>query len=521
MKTISWIISCGLLMALLLSGGCATLPQNYDRPTTYAYTDTDNTSIGKVRSDEKAAHPGESGFVLLENGLDAFVARSILINYAERSIDVQYFLVHDDQVSRLFVDQLLKAADRGVRVRLLVDDIALGGRGLGAAILDSHPNMEVRIFNPFSRNATRFRQFFTRYGEVTRRMHNKSFTVDNQVTILGGRNIGDEYFKADPAVAFSDLDALMIGPVTKEVSKSFDLYWNHDLSFPAIALRGERPTTGQINQKRAELDHFVLQQKDSPYLQALQDAELSKEIRQGRVHYVWGKADVIYDLPDKIEHDFDRKHLHLAPKVDAYIASTREEFIVFTPYFVPMEAGVDYLKQLRERGVRVRILTNSLASTNHAFVHSGYAKHRKELLRTGVELYEVNTKLSNIEEDGETVDYGEEKTVLHAKAFVFDREKVFVGSLNLDPRSIAHNTEIGVVFSSEIVANRIANWFDENIAEVAFKLELETNENSHDKIVWYGLEDGKKVTYDKDPHTGFWLRFYVGFLSLLPIDSQL
>ena len=253
----------------------------------------------------------------------------------------------------------------------------------------------------------------------------------------------------------------------------------------------------------------------------MQNAKLSKEIRQGKVHYVWGKADVIYDLPDKIKHDFDRKHLHLAPKVDAYIASTREEFIVFTPYFVPMEAGVDYLKQLRKRGVRVRILTNSLASTNHAFVHSGYAKHRKELLRAGVELYEVNTKLSNIEEDGETVDYGEEKTVLHAKAFVFDREKVFVGSLNLDPRSIAHNTEIGVVFSSEIVANRIANWFDENIAAVAFKLELETNENSHDKIVWYGLEDGKKVTYDKDPHTGFWLRFYVGFLSLLPIDSQL
>ncbi|RLB69174.1 MAG: hypothetical protein DRH07_11275 [Deltaproteobacteria bacterium] len=154
-------------------------------------------------------------------------------------------------------------------------------------------------------------------------------------------------------------------------------------------------------------------------------------------------------------------------------------------------------------------------------MHSGYAKHRKELLRDGVELYEVNTKLSNENGEEQTVDLGKDETVLHAKAFVFDREKVFIGSLNLDPRSLDHNTEIGVVLSSEITANRIASWFDENIAEVAFRLELETDEDGYDKILWYGLEDGKKVTYDKDPHTGFWLRFYVDFLSLLPIDSQL
>ena len=163
MKIISRIISCGLLLALLLAGGCATLPENYDRPVTYAYNDTDHTAFGKARSDEKTAHPGESGFMLLENGLDAFVARAVLANYAERSIDVQYFLIHDDQVAKLFIDLLLKAADRGVRVRLLVDDIDLGGRDLGAAILDSHPNMEVRIFNPFSRKASRFRQLFTRF----------------------------------------------------------------------------------------------------------------------------------------------------------------------------------------------------------------------------------------------------------------------------------------------------------------------------------------------------------------------
>lgn len=520
-KTVSPIVSWGLLLALLLLAGCATLPENYDRPTTYAYTDTDNTLFGKARSDEKAAHPGDSGFRLLESGLDAFVARGVLSQYAERSIDAQYFLINNDLAARLFVDQLLKAADRGVRVRLLVDDIGLSDRDLGSAIMDSHPNMEVRIFNPFSRRATRFRQFFTRYGSVTRRMHNKSFTVDNQVAILGGRNIGDEYFKVDSTSVFSDLDVLVIGPVVKEVSKAFDLYWNSELSYPAIALRGEQPTAEEISRKRGELDHFIALQKNSPYLQALRDAELSKEINQGTVRYLWGEAEIFYDLPDKLKHDFDKKQLHLFPKIQVLVDSTSKELIIFTPYFVPRRAGVEYLKQLRKRGVQVKILTNSLASTNHAFVHSGYAKHRKELLRDGVELYEVNTKLSNENGEEQTVDLGKDETVLHAKAFVFDREKVFIGSLNLDPRSLDHNTEIGVVLSSEITANRIASWFDENIAEVAFRLELETNEGGDDKILWYGLEDGKKVTYDKDPHTGFWLRFYVDFLSLLPIDSQL
>jgi putative cardiolipin synthase len=459
--------------------------------------------------------------MLLENGLDAFVARAVLSQYAERSIDAQYFMIHNDQVAKLFIDQLLKAADRGVRVRLLVDDIDLGGRDLGAAILDSHPNMEVRIFNPFSRRASRLRQLITRYGSVTRRMHNKSFTVDNQVAILGGRNIGDEYFSADPIVAFSDLDVLAIGPVVKEVSKAFDLYWNDELSYPAIALKGEPPTAEEIKRERGKLDTYVAQQEDSSYLQALENADLSREVREKKVRYNWGKAEVIYDLPEKLEHGFDKRELHIAPKVKAHMDSTMEELIVFTPYFVPRRPGVEYLKKLRSRGVRVRILTNSLASTNHSFVHAGYAKHRKELLQAGVELYEINIKMLQKNREGQNVDYGKDKTVLHAKSFVFDRERVFVGSLNLDPRSIDHNTEIGLVLWSGNIANRLAGWFDQNIERVAFRLALQANDKGYEKIVWHGLEDGEKVTYDEDPYTGFWLRFYVGFLGFLPIDSQL
>lgn len=521
MKISNRITSCILILALFLAGGCATLPEDYDRQVSYAYTDTDGTGFGKARRDEKAAHQGESGFMLLENGLDAFVARAVMANFAERSIDAQYFMIHNDQVAKLFIGHLLKAADRGVRVRLLVDDIDMGGKDLGAAILDSHPNMEVRIFNPFSRRATRLRQVFTRYGSVTRRMHNKSFIVDNQVAILGGRNIGDEYFAADPAVAFSDLDVIVIGPVVRDVSGAFDLYWNHELSYSALALKGREPSSEEIEKKKGKLDEYNRLQDNSPYMQALRNADLSEKIRAEKVNYNWGEAEVLYDHPDKLEHGFDKHELHIAPRLREHMDATREEFIIFTPYFVPLRSGVEFLKELRSRGVRVKILTNSLASNNHSFVHAGYAKHRRELLRAGVELYEVNIEALREKSKDENVDYGKNKTVLHAKSFVFDREKIFIGSLNLDPRSIDHNTEIGVVLSSEEIGSEMAEWFDQHIEEVSFRLALEADDEGHETIVWHGWEGGEKVTYYKDPHTGFLLRFYVGFLGFLPIDSQL
>jgi len=211
-----------ILMAAIgvfLTNGCATLPENFEKPTSFALSDTDGTHLGTVRRDEMRAHPGQSGFLLLGNGLDAFVARVMLANYAERSIDVQYYLYHNDFVGKLFNYQLLKAADREVRIRLLVDDMDLKGRDLWAAVLDSHPNMEVRLFNPFSRKTGRMSQFVTRLGSVTRRKHNKTFTVDNQATILGGRNIGNEYFDAHPDLAFADLDVVAIGPVVKRVKR--------------------------------------------------------------------------------------------------------------------------------------------------------------------------------------------------------------------------------------------------------------------------------------------------------------
>jgi len=329
------IIFLWVILALIIVGGCATLPEGFEKPESYAYTDTDDTRLGQARRDEINAHPGQSGFLLLGNGLDAFLARALLAENAERSIDAQYYLYHDDLIGRLFTDHLLKAANRGVRVRLLVDDMDLGGRGLGAAVADSHPNIEVRIFNPFSRETNRISQFVTRAGSVTRRMHNKSFTVDNQMTILGGRNIGDEYFEADPDLAFSDLDVLAIGPVVKEVSASFDKYWNDELAYSAIALRGKAPTPQEIEQKHQQLNEFIAQQTDSAYLQSLKNSDLANTIRQGQVRYHWGEADVIYDQPEKLQHDFDKTQYHLAPKLKPYFEGVTQELIIFSPYFVP------------------------------------------------------------------------------------------------------------------------------------------------------------------------------------------
>ena len=522
MKNLSIAKLFALLTALSLVAACATLPENVGRRETFAYPDTVDTRLGREIFKEEAAHPpGESGFHLLGNGLDAFVARAVLAHVAERSIDVQYYLYHDDLVGRLLTWQLLQAADRGVRVRLLVDDMDLEGRDLSVAALDSHPNVEVRIFNPFSRKRGRTSQFLTRMGSVTRRMHNKSFTVDSQAAILGGRNIGNEYFEADPDLAFADLDVIGVGPVARGVSTAFDLYWNSELAYPVSVLIGEPPTPEEIAQKRRQLEEFVAAQADSVYLKALRNSDLADKIRKNQVRYSWGNAVVVYDRPEKMLHDKGEKEYQLAPQLKPYAEGVHKELIIFSPYFVPGDAGTAFLTGLVARGVRVRILTNSLASNDVSVVHAGYAGYRKPLLRGGVELYEMNKKLTREQREEKKGTGGSSKASLHAKSFVYDRRQVFIGSMNLDPRAVIHNTEIGVVLTSPEIAQGMGDWFDENIGKLAFRLELKRGEDGSETLLWHGVVDGTPQTFDVDPYTGFWKRLGIGFLGILPIESQL
>lgn len=512
---------CVAVISVLFVYACASLPTDFERPESYAFIDTDDTLLGQKRAAEIAAHGGKSGFHLLGNGLDAFVARAALAHMAQRSLDVQYYLYHDDLVGRLFTHLLVEAADRGVRVRLLVDDMDLAGRDLGAAVLDSHPNMEVRIFNPFSRESGRTIQFVTRMGSVTRRMHNKTFTADNQATILGGRNIGNEYFDADPDMAFADLDVLAIGPVVKEVSAVFDKYWNNELAYPATVLRGAPPTVEEIAQKRAQLDDYVAQQADSSYLEALRNSDLAQKIRDTQLRYSWGDSEVVYDQPEKLLHGFDETQFHLSPMLRPYWQGIKKELIIFSPYFVPGKEGTAFLTQLAERGVKVRILTNSLSSNDVGIVHAGYAKYRKPLLRSGVKLFELNKKLTRKERKAKKGPGGSSKASLHAKSFVFDRKHVFIGSLNLDPRAVYHNTEIGVVLKSKKIAQFMAHQFEKNIEQVAFRLDLIIGQSGFEEIRWHGVVDGEQTTFKVDPFTSFWRRLGIGFMGILPIESQL
>jgi putative cardiolipin synthase len=372
----------------------------------------------------------------------------------------------------------------------------MGGRDMGAVAMDRHPNMEVRLFNPFSRNVNRLSQLLTRMGSVTRRMHNKSFTADNQITILGGRNIGNEYFDADPDLAFADLDVIAVGPVVSQVSTAFDLYWNSELAYPASVLSGNPPTPEKILEMRRQLGEYVADQANSSYLQALRDSDLASRIREKKVSYEWGEGLVVYDEPEKILHDADATEYHLAPQLNPYFVGVNDELIIFSPYFVPGKAGTRFLTRLAERGVRVRILTNSLASNDVGIVHSGYSKYRKALLRGGVELYEMNKKLTRVQRKEKKGTKGSSKASLHAKSFVFDRQQVFIGSLNLDPRAVIHNTEIGVVIQSPKIGGDMGSVFDKHIRQFAFRLELVKSANGSENLLWHGMVDGEEKTFD-------------------------
>lgn len=511
------MLSLGMLL-----GGCAGLPDNSDRVVSSSFSDTDDTLLGRVSGTWPQADVEQSGFLLLGSGLDAFVARAALARVAERSIDAQYYLLHDDMTGHLFLNELVKAAERGVRVRLLVDDMGLEGRDAGAAALDAMPNFEVRIFNPFGRNMSRLPQFVTRFGGVTRRMHNKLFIVDGQAVVLGGRNIGNEYFEADPALAFGDLDVLGLGPIAMAAAQSFDAYWNHEMAYPASRLVDRTPDTRAVEHFRARsADYIAAQAHDyAYYFDALRNSRLTRWLSAGELPLVWGRAELLADDPDKLVADRRETELHLSRELAPYFLELKKSLLIFSPYFVPGREGTDFLKSLVQRGVKVRVLTNSLASTDVGIVHVGYARYRRELLRAGVELYEMNRK-TVLPRRGRWHLTGSSKASLHAKSFVLDGQKVFIGSLNLDPRSLVENSEVGVVIEAPEIAGLMSKWFERDIDQVAFRVSLEEDAQGREQLRWTGWDEGTEVRFDVEPYTCVWQRMGVNILRLLPIDSQL
>ncbi len=510
------------MVSLPVIGGCANLPDNDGRISSQVISDGENTSLGQAFNPQIEQHPAQSGVLLLGNGLDAFVGRAVLARLAERSVDVQYYMFHQDTVGRLLIKELLEAADRGVRVRMLIDDMYGEEADDTWSAINSHPNMEVRLYNPFVRGHSKNLQFITQMKRVNHRMHSKTYTADNQVTIVGGRNIGDEYFDADKDVAFSDLDAMAIGPVVPEVSDEFDQYWNNRHSFPVSTLVAgvakETVSTDALDKLRKELAEFYQQPQTLAYRDAVNDSKFANELRDKTAKFSFSEAKIIHDSAEKMTKEDDNwKEELLMSQLAPYILQAKEEYILVSPYFVPGQQGADAICKLSKQGVRVRILTNSLASNDVSAVHTGYMRHRKQLLRCGVELYELNEQLKKVEGKLFTWLPGLSKSSLHAKTMAMDKNTMFVGSFNFDQRSLNINTEIGIVFEDPEIAKNSSEHFGKFIDKIAFKVEL-----TDDSLRWVGLdENGKPVTFDKEPYTSFWKRLSVNLMRVLPVDSML
>ncbi len=514
-----------VISLLFFLSGCAQLPENRHSEITYAIDANEPGALHSFLKNEKKQHPGKSGFYLLDNGLDALVARVALMKVAEKSIDLQYYLYTNDYVGALITEAALVAADRGVRVRFLLDDMGLEGRDEKLAVFDMHPNIDVRVFNPFTRNQARLTQFITGFGSVTRRMHNKSLTIDNQITIVGGRNIGGTYFAADPDLAFGDIDVMTVGPVVNEVSTSFDKYWNNALAYPISTLYPQQLDPHILDVNREHLESIIIAPESQPYIKALQQSELAGRLRNKNVTFLWGEATAVYDKPDKIIYSPSKTKLHLVPQLEEILKDVDSEVIFLSAYFVPGPEGVEFFKSLTEQGIKVRILTNSLSSTDVAVVHSGYAKYRKDLLRAGVELYEVaadaDLKEYKKQNKKQKILSGSSKASLHAKAYIFDREQLFIGSFNFDPRSWDQNTELGIVFTSKEMGRRLGEKFDKKNIGNVYKLRLKADRYGGDDIEWVRNQDGKERVYTSEPDTGFFKKFFVSLAGLLPLESQL
>ena len=514
-----------LLVVALGLWGCASLPSAVEREIS-SHTDRDQrqSRIASAVAPYLSEHPGESGFWLLGDGLDAFAARVLLAEAADRTIDVQYYLYHDDVTGRILTYRLLRAADRGVRVRLLLDDMATKGLDKALATLDTHPNIQVRIVNPYASRGFRGLETLTRFHTVTRRMHNKSFSVDKVTTIVGGRNVGNEYFDAHENVNFGDLDVLAIGPAAAEVGEQFDLYWNSELAYPIRSLSGNPDSLEAL---RRDLAEFEEAQRDSPYAQRVRSSGLVRDFVAGTLELQWGHALVFYDLPEKLLTDPEDRSTHMAPQVlPRTLGALQRDLLIFSPYFVPGEHGVMMLTDLEKRGVQVRVLTNSLASTDVGIVHAGYAKYRKPLLRGGVEIYELKPDADTAGKGAVTRLWGSSSASLHAKTSVFDRRSLFVGSANLDPRSGKLNTELGILFESEPLAKGVDDWFDANKARVAYRVSLDRSHCADarpcdGRLRWTEQDGEREVIHLNDPRTGLFTRFAIGLVGLLPVEGQL
>ena len=520
--------------AILVMAGCAT-----SRPPVSDFARTQTTALpadtpgpfANALAIPRAAHPGESGFRLLVDGRQALAARIALARSASRTLDIQYYIAEEDNTGKLMLEAALRAASRGVRVRMLLDGLSFKDIDSTIAALNSTPNIEVRVFNPFGTQdetaVGRVVNVISNLDTLTRRMHNKAMIADNQAAITGGRNIGDEYFDASKAISFRDIDILSVGPIVPHISASFDTFWNSPQAYPLTALNDQQFDAAELAKVRTRLAEHWQAMADLTGGDDLQEPPLARQIRTGAMPLVWAKASFYADTPRKIVAATDDYRSPPIDRLRVLASDAHHEFLIISPYFVPHASSIDGLGALVTRGVRVAVLTNSLAATDAPAVQAGYAPARVPLLLRGVELYEFKPV------DGRRrpgILGSRSRASLHAKAYVIDRQILMIGSLNLDPRSAGLNTEMALEVDSPVLAEQVVKLFDEATSEnesyhvtLADKQTMESMKGASppSPLIWTTLENGKIERYNFDPDAGLWRNVLTGLFFILPLNNQL
>jgi cardiolipin synthase C len=499
---------------LAAAAGCAQLPPRPTLPDMIAIAPAEGGRLDQRISPAEAAHPGQSGFRLVSDGTEAFVIRMQSARLATRSLDVQTYIWHADLTGIYLQAQLLESADRGVRVRLLLDDLDARAKSEGFAALAAHPNIEVRTFNPWATRsgaiAGASESLFS-FKRVNRRMHNKSWIADNRIAVVGGRNVGDEYFGAGEDVNFVDLDFAMLGPVVRDVSASFDRYWNSPSAYPMETLDPDGVSAAALARLRKRLAEHAVEGKESAYAKALAAGNLIQRMTAGDWPMQWSaRYEFVADDPRKVTmKKRDAKRTQVGHALLPMLQGAAREIAVVSPYFVPGEQVTVALSGAAAAGKSVKVLTNSLVANDVAAVHGGYSRYRKALLEGGVQLWELKPATGAPNPSL----FGSSGASLHTKAFAVDGEKLFVGSYNLDPRSTWLNCEQGVLVEDGTLAGQLETIFaTQTNGRHAWRVSL-----AGGKLHW---SDGTE-SFDQDPKASGWQRFQAWATRVLHLDAQL
>jgi putative cardiolipin synthase len=508
-----------LLIATLLAlvSGCASLPAHEPGSSSLALAPPVDAPLAQVAGRVLATgRPGDSAFRLLPEGETAFNARIAIARRAKRSIDAQYYLIRDDDVGRLFLRELRDAARRGVRVRLLVDDLYTGATEPLLAGLAAEPGAEVRLFNPLpSRGGSaegRLLLSLHEFDRVNHRMHNKLLVADNSFAVAGGRNIAAEYFMHSDQANFIDIDVLACGQVVQDLSALFDGYWNSEHAVPVGAWPHDAAAA------RAALERAVAQapaQLDERANDVLDQPPVGTQLDAGLVAMTPAPAQALADPPDKVRGVAGGAGSVVAHTL-ALFGTARSEVNIVSPYFIPGEVGLNMIKSVgaTDENGRITLVTNALGATDEPLVHARYADYRLDLLKAGVRIYEVSPTLSQGTETAGR--FGRSTGQLHAKVAVIDRQRIFIGSMNLDPRSARTNTELGLVIESPTLAEQLRALFRGSLVNAAWRLRLSAD---GEHIVWTATDaQGHPVVHTTEPDDTLWRRLKNWLLS--PLISE-